>query len=85
MSRIEDFYEKFDGFQVEEFVNSWYGQANFPIVNIKIEYLANIQKSLIKFEQSRFLINNFQNNDTNNQTDNQKENDQQDEKYLIIF
>jgi hypothetical protein len=67
MGSINDFYEKFDGFQVEDFVNSWYGQANFPMVDIKIEYLENIQKSLIKFEKTRFLLNNFQNNNTDNQ------------------
>jgi hypothetical protein len=85
MSNINDFYEKFDGIQVEEFVNSWYGQANYPIVDIKLEYLANIQKMLIKFEQSRFLLNNFQNNNSNNQADNEDNDDQKEDKYLSFI
>lgn len=68
-SMIDYFYQKFDGFQVEEFVNSWYGHPNYPIVDIRIEYYENIQKSLIKFEQSRFLLNNFQENNTNSTND----------------
>ncbi len=63
----QDFYQLIDS-RAEEIVNSWYGQSNFPIIDVQLEYSSenNQTQTIAKFKQTRFQMNYDRNivNDT---------------------